>query len=455
MRRWINGNHSKLKFKSIDEVVAWRACVGCGACSYLSGGSAIRMHDFPTLGYRPVRTGDSPLCTEEELLAACPGFGTELAATPRSPGISNETITANGPTLEIWEGHAVDPDLRFSGSSGGALSALAAYCLERGGCHGVLHVGSDPDEPLRNKTVLSRSLDELRGNTGSRYAPASVCDGLQLIENAPGPCVFIGQPSEVAALRKLQAIRPNLRGKVDVALSFFCAGSPPTEATLELIRKQGIDPDQVTKVSYRGKGWPGNFAVWVKGEALPVLEMSYAESWAFLQHHRPWSVQIWPDGSGEHADITCGDPWYRKIEPGESGSSLVVARTEKGRQIIRAAVEAGYLSIRPLGQDDLAASQRNLIGKKGAVWARLWTMRLLGIPTPRHVGYGLFRTWWWLPIQEKAASFAGTARRIFQRGYHKPETSLDLAALPISNTPENNGALTGPRPLVSTENRPI
>jgi coenzyme F420 hydrogenase subunit beta len=410
-----------MKFKSIDEVVAWRACVGCGACSYLSGGKAIRMHDFPTLGYRPIRTGAPLQCTEEELLAACPGAGTELPATQRSSGISEETITANGPTLEVWEGHAVDPALRYSGSSGGALSALAAYCLERGGSYGVLHVGSDPVEPLTNKTVLSRSIEELRSNTGSRYAPASVCDGLQMIENAPGSCVFIGQPSEVAALRKLQAIHPGLSGKVDVALSFFCAGSPPTEATLELIRKHGIDPAQVTKVSYRGKGWPGNFAVWINGESSPVLEMSYAESWAFLQHHRPWSVQIWPDGSGEHADITCGDPWYRKVEPGESGSSLVVARTEIGRHIIRAAMEAGYLSLRPLGQDELAASQRNLIGKKGAVWARLWTMRLLGIPTPHHVGYDLFKTWRWLPLREKIASFVGTAWRILLRGYRIPE----------------------------------
>lgn len=415
-----------MNFKSIDEVVAWRACVGCGACSYLSG-EGIRMRNIPEVGHRPVRTGAPLRCSEADLLAVCPGAGTELASARSVPGVSAETIAANGPTLEVWEGHAADPELRHSGSSGGALSALAAYCLQQAEFHGVLHVGPDLTDPYRNRTVMSHSLEDLRKTTGSRYAPASVCDGLQMIEDAPGPCLFIGQPSEVAALRKAQGLRPGLGDKVGLALSFFCAGSPPTQATVNLIRSHGIDPEEVTQIRYRGRGWPGNFAVWVKGKPDPVVEMTYADSWAILQAMRPWSTQIWPDGSGEHADITCGDPWYREVKLGEPGSSLVVVRTELGRRMLHAAMEAGFLSLTRIDESKLLGSQKNLIHKKGAVWGRLLAMRLLGIPAPRHRGYKLFAMWQLLSLRDKASSIFGTVRRILQRGYRKPENSLKQA----------------------------
>lgn len=398
------------------------------------------MQDFEGIGYRPVRTGQPLACTEEDLLSVCPGAGTELARSIPVEGIGPDIVAANGPTIEVWEGHASDPELRFSGSSGGALSALAAYCLDEGGMNGVLHVGADPDDPFKNRTVLSRTIEELRQNSGSRYAPATVCDGLQRIEDAGGTCAFIGQPSEAAALRKVQSLRPELKGKIGVVMSFFCAGSPPIEGTRELVRSRGIDPRDVSHLRYRGRGWPGNFAVWVKGKTEPVLEMTYAESWAFLQRFRPWSVQIWPDGSGEHADITCGDPWYRKVEPGEAGSSLVVARTETGRQIVRAAIQAGYLTLQPLDPTKLLASQENLTSKKGAVWGRLFAMRLLGIPTPRHEGYSLFAMWKLLPLRAKIASVAGTARRILQRGYHIRNAPLR----PLAEVPELKNIPTGP-----------
>ena len=38
-----------------------------------------------------------------------------------------------GYALEIWEGYAADPEIRRLGSSGGLLSALALYCLEKEG----------------------------------------------------------------------------------------------------------------------------------------------------------------------------------------------------------------------------------------------------------------------------------------------------------------------------------
>jgi hypothetical protein len=53
-----------------------------------------------------------------------------------------------------------------------ALTALGAYCVAALGMHGVLHIAQDPDDPIRNRTRLSRTREELLAATGSRYSPA-------------------------------------------------------------------------------------------------------------------------------------------------------------------------------------------------------------------------------------------------------------------------------------------
>jgi coenzyme F420 hydrogenase subunit beta len=286
--------------------------------------------------------------------------------------------------------------------------------------HGVLHIGGDPENPLRNKTMMSRSRADLLKRNGSRYAPASACDRLDEIESAPGPCVFVGQPSEVTALTKAETLRPQLKAKIGLTISFFCAGSPATKGTIELIKNMGADPAQIKELRYRGNGWPGMFAITLKGQSPPSLQRTYAESWGLLQAYRPLSAHLCPDGSGEDADISCGDPWYRSVQAGEPGSSLVLVRTERGRKIIREAMSSGYVCLETADGAKVAASQRNLLEKRGAIWGRITVLRLFGLPAPRLTGFSLFNHWRRLSLGGKIRSTFGTARRICTRKLFRP-----------------------------------
>lgn len=308
--------------------------------------------------------------------------------------------------------------------------------------HGVLHVGSDSASPIHNRTSLSRTRQELLAKSGSRYAPASACDSLNLIESAPAACVFIGQPTEVSGLRKAQRQRPELDKRVGLALSFFCAGSPATRGTVELLKKLGIDPAQVGQLRYRGNGWPGMFAVTLRGHASPCAEMTYHDSWAFIQAFRPYSVRLNPDDTGEDADISCGDPWYREVKPGDPGSSLVVVRTELGREIVRGAMEAGYLELIPAEPRKVIASQKNLINKRRTIWGRRLVFRAFGLPVTRLRGFPLFRLWLGLPFKEKLKSTLGTARRILQRRYYQP-LALQMCANNAGPAPDSSGSNPG------------
>jgi coenzyme F420 hydrogenase subunit beta len=291
--------------------------------------------------------------------------------------------------------------------------------LENGIAGGVVHIGSDPDRPWKNKTFRSTNREELVARTGSRYSPASPCEGLKLIEEADGPSVFIGKPCDVEGLRMAQQLKPELAKKTALAIGFFCAGTPSTEGTLALLREHGINPEQVSELRYRGMGWPGMATAKLKDDGSMPLKLSYQDSWGFVQKYRPFRCYLCPDLTAESADMSVGDPWYRDLGEKDPGQSLILIRTERGREIFRKAMEQGYVTAERADPGILHRSQKNLLSKRQAIWGRLLAMRLLCIPRPELKGFCLFENWRDLPVKEKAKSVLGTARRVIQRKYYK------------------------------------
>lgn len=409
-----------MKYRRIDQVAEWRLCLGCGACVSACDNQAITMIDIRDQGIRPVvNTAQCRECSG--CVDVCPGIEMSHPPFDERGSIIGELSQEWGPVLEIWEGYASDPEIRFRGSSGGAATALALYCLEQQHASGVLHVGAKPEAPLENRAVFSRSRTELVARTGSRYAPAAPCVKLPCIQDAPYPNVFIGKPCDVVALRKSEVVNPSLAGKFCLAISIFCARTPTTEGTYQILEALGIDPKEVAEFRYRGCGWPGETVVTMKGEDRRTRQMSYKESWGnILSKHGQFRCRLCPDSTGEFADVSCGDPWYREIEPGEKGRSLILVRTERGRRMVREARESGYLELQDADPSILPRSQKAVLRRRRQLWSRLLMMRIMRVPTPRFVGFSLFKSWLRLPAIEKIGSLGGTLRRIVTHGWTKP-----------------------------------
>lgn len=429
------------RIEGIRDVAERHLCCGCGACAYAQP-EAVRMVDVLDQGRRPeVRRVDGKDLPTAPALEGCPGL--ELRHEPGGPrGEEIAELHAGwGAVLEVWEGYAADPELRYLASSGGAATALALHCVEREGMHGVLHIKARDDVPYLNHTVLSHTRAELLEATGSRYAPASPCDSLDRVEAAPAPCVFIGKPCDVAATSMLRATRPRLDEKLGLTIAIFCAGTPSTAGTLEMMRELGVeDPSRVRSVRYRGKGWPGMAEVQVDGTTGDdVRRASYDESWGkILQKHRQWRCYVCADHTGEFADVAVGDPWYREIPPEEPGRSLVVVRTERGRRLVRAALAAGALALERVDPGLLPASQINLLHTRGAVWGRSLVCRLMGVAAPRFHNFPLLGVWWRdLSLKQKARSLYGTAKRVFTKRlrHRRPVRPFDPRAERAPNRP--------------------
>jgi len=318
------------------------------------------------------------------------------------------------------EGYASDPDVRFRGSSGGIATALSLFCIEKLGMQGALHIGPDENDPLANAAVLSRERAELLERTGSRYAPAAPCSGLNLLNGDGSQYVFVGKPCDVVALRKWQETNPEAGRRVALAVSIFCAGTPSAQGTKKILEKLNVPLEEVTAFRYRGCGWPGR-TVAQTAENDKDHSMTYEQSWGgILSKHTQFRCRFCPDSTGELADISCGDPWYRQREPDDPGRSLVLVRTENGRRILQEAIQARYVDLEPANANTLPQSQGSLRKRRQQLWGRLLAMRLFRVPVPRYHGFSLWANWRSARASDKARSVFGTIRRILQRKWSVP-----------------------------------
>lgn len=426
---------------SIDQVVSGHMCTGCGACAYINS-DQLQMIDTATHARRPKQWTDTDTDAPPKLPAevqtpaaeaakVCPG--SHWPAPPPKPTTGHPELHSEwGPVLEIWEGFAVDPEIRFRGSSGGAVTALALYCVEQGGMEGALHVQARTDAPLLNQTVLSRNRESLVRGAGSRYSPASPCEELAQIENASRPCVFIGKPCDVAATAQARLVRPRLDRNLGLTIAIFCAGTPSVQGTIELANSLGAKrPEQIESVRYRGQGWPGEITATWRDEQTGLSitnSVSYEDGWGkILQKHRAWRCHVCADHTGEIADVSVGDPWYRPIGHGDPGRSLILVRTERGQKLVREAVERGYLKLERCEGWVLEASQPHLLRARGSTWGRAFASRLLGVAAPRHEGMTLFSSWWRrLGLKACIQSITGTVSRVFRKRLREPEQAVPL-----------------------------
>lgn len=418
------------RIRTLRDVVEWGLCIGCGACVSACPHQAISLVNIESDGIRPVFATQACLDCDchEKVLEVCPGYQIDaglLAAVPAQP---TEVEHEFGPALEVWEGYATDAEIRHRGSSGAILTALSLYCLEREEMEFVLHTGARAELPWLNETVRSRTREDLLARAGSRYAPASPCDSLKLIEQSTRPCVFIGKPCDAAAAAALAKQRPQLDKNLGLILAFFCAGTPSTRGTLNLLGSLEAKPDEVETLRYRGEGWPGRFKVTGKTGGWN-RDLSYEDSWDFLNRFRPFRCHLCPDGLGRVADIACGDAWSGYTGNGDPGRSIILVRTAKGREILRKAVSAGYVELRPLDPREVLKAQSNLLERRRQLFGRLAAMKMLGIPIPRFSGFSLLRSWLRQPARVKLRTVLGTLRRLVTRGLWRRRPQLGANAM--------------------------
>lgn len=394
---------------AIESVVADDNCSGCGGCALIS--SRVSM-TLSADGYaRPVvATGGEEADEREQVRQfreSCPGV---RVSAPSRIGLRSHPIL--GSYLSAWEAWAVDPEVRFAGSSGGVLTALTAWLVQSGQAKSV--VGAAPGHARPSTTVPVRitTRDEALASSGSRYGPVGVA---QLAGLSRGDAI-VGKPCEASAIRQLVEARG--QDEAPLVLSFFCAGTPSQHATDRLVAQLGAPLDDLAGLRYRGNGWPGAFTATTNDGQ--TFSTSYEQSWGeHLGHDLQWRCKVCVDGTGGHADVAVGDYWAADangfpVFENQDGRSVALARTQRGHDLLLEAARDGVIELRDIDIDAVAAVQPLQVERKRMLAARLIGRRLAGRRIPRYRGYGLAALAWRFPIRS-LRSLVGTFRRSLRR----------------------------------------
>lgn len=391
-------------------------CIGCGLCQSVAGPERVQVVETPAGELRPVVVGEVDDATVERIYDVCPGVRVEgLPESDVTPATHVDNVW--GPWRRMVRAWATDPSVRFEGSAGGVLTALAIYLLETGRVSFVLHARASRSRPTFGERHVSVTREDVLAGAGSRYGPAAPLIDVHQALARGEPFAFVGKPCDVAALRNLARHDPRVHEQVRYWLAPVCGGYMPTASTGEFLRRHDVDPDEVTALRYRGRGCPGPTRI---ETATRVMELDYVDLWGedSSQWSLPFRCKVCPDGIGEAADVAVADAWpggapERGASEWDPGVNAVVVRTERGRELMEAAGRDGALTFEyDVTPDEMSRYQPHQMRKKYAVWARYQGLLEEGRLAPRTERLRIRELAGELPESFHAQQREGTRRRV-------------------------------------------
>ena len=382
-------------------------CIGCGLCTSVLGHDKAKIAQNEAGFYIPTFN----LTPEEQvhLSIFCP-----VDAPPK-----NYSDCIWGDYKAVGLGYAVDKEIRRKASSGGVLTAVACYLLDKQIVDGIIQIG-DGATPFAPEMHINSTPAQVVECCGSRYIAVLPFERLLQIlnENKDKKYALIGRPCDIRGVRALEKEYENVKKQIMYYFSFFCAGTPSVNASKRMINAMGASEKDVLSVQYRGNGWPG-FST-VKTKKGNTYQMSYEQSWGkTLGRDICLGCRHCYDGIGEQADVSCGDAWYLdgsgKVSFEErEGRNVIFMRSERGAALIQQAVQVGWLYTENFQIDQLKAMQPYQYVRKAQLRYKLLAMRTMLQPVPRVDTSELKKYASLIQKKDKFRMYFGTIKRILQ-----------------------------------------
>ncbi len=347
-------------------------CTGCGACKAFNKAEI----EENSKGFYQPKDGEI-----EWLSQICPSMKRDYASMDKN--------AIWGRNKGVYLGWSNDKQLRRKASSGGVISEIASFLLNKDLVDCVIHTGMSENNPTETKTVYSFDREDILRNCGSRYAISHPLEEIGQLEKDKR-YAFIGKPCDIVALKNLMEIEHDLKDRIIYTLSFFCMGVPSKVAQKKLLNRLNSNDETCKHLIYRGNGWPG-YTIATNSDGKQE-KMEYAESWGRILGRDLMPVcRVCMDGIGELADISCGDAWYLLPDgtpdfSEHDGRNVVFARTEKGKKLLELALheEAICLENYPDFLEGLSKIQKSQFDRRAMLSSRLFAFVVNRKPIPRY-----------------------------------------------------------------------
>ncbi len=271
-----------------------------------------------------------------------------------------------GNYINCYTGYAADEAARFHCASGGMVSALLVYALEKGLIDGALVTRMRKDSPLETEPFIARSKKEIMEAARSKYCPVAANTALRAaLKSAEGDrLAVVGLPCHLHGLMKAGEQNRKLRDSIKLRLGLFCGASATFAGTKFILTRMGINPEDVAGLEFRGKGWPGGVNIRLKnGESRFLIHSQAVTLWSLF--FIPRRCRQCCDGAAEMADISFGDAWgLARYAKDSKGASTIISRSRAGEALLHKARLAGAVIVEDSSAADMLESQHGMIYRK-------------------------------------------------------------------------------------------
>lgn len=372
--------------ENISYTVSHNLCLGCGICSDVCPTDSILITNkngeyLPSVNVKTCNNSlGCHICT-----TICPGLGVNLEKIGKSNfGVSNKS--KYHPLLGYYHygyfGYSTNFDIRFHAASGGLVSSVLAYLLDKQIISAAVVVENDLSQPFLNRTVLIHNSSDLYKNRSSKYCPVKFDGIVSKILREDGPVVIVGLPCVLHGYRKYEKLSKAFRQKVFGYFGLYCSGNRTFNMTEYVLSKHKIDITSLKYFQYRDNGCLGDLIAIDDNKKLQIPYQLFFHPLRSI--FIPDRCQLCIDHYAELADISFGDIHYGKYKDDKVGINSIVVRNEKFVSLLEDAAKEGYIHIEDLSEEELVKCQASAPKKKGRVGGVLKFRKAIGLKNPEY-----------------------------------------------------------------------
>lgn len=362
-------------------------CNRCGSCVGLSRGKIV--FDDKEGRYVPKLVDEIDDKVADRLWAACSGKEFNF------PGY-NQQFYANAPHFheytgsyqEISIGYAQDAEVRSNAASGGIISAVLLFLLQKKHINGVVTLRMSHEKPWLSEPFIATTREEILEAAQSKYTISSVNEILPEMEKFNGNLAYVGIPPQVQSIRKLQKINDPSVKNVKYIFGPFYGNTLYFSSIKSFLKSYGEkDYTQIKKLYFRYGEWPGNMRIEMQSGRIIELKKFHANY--LIPFHVLQNSLYCTDFTNEFTDISGGDAWAPVYEERGKGFSMIISRTPQGQQIIDEMRSEGLLEANPITEEEaITMHSHGYDFKKRGGFIRIKFRKLTGKNIPDY-GYQL------------------------------------------------------------------
>ena len=371
----------------ISELNQEYLCMGCGTCVSICSTDCIRM-ELRDGQYYPKM--DKTKCIKcNKCINACPGISIPLKSIANELWPDNKWDSRLGKFRETYVGHSNNSKIRFEAASGGIATSLALWLIRTKVVNGVILTRMRNNDPLQSESFIACTEEEIISAQTSKYCPSSTVALIRELKNSnvKEKFAFVGLPCQIHGVRKLQKQEKWIKNKIRLTIGIFCSHGVTFSGTNLILSKFANGSENIERIQYRGRGWPGGICVRYKNGAefnIPLEE--YWPPFFAPYFFTPYRCLTCHDLTSELADISLGDAWLKEVkEKDNMGTSIIIARSSQGKEILTSMKQDDEISLREIPYEKVIESQQGILArKKRGVGARIKLLKILFKPTPKY-----------------------------------------------------------------------